>query len=499
MANPSAPTTAQIVASLGANSQEQKWVREVVTGALGRNPFTRLSKGMLGGMPIQTHGEFRNLRGQTVNITAQAPLGGAGRQGAGQQRSGYGENRKRYVFQLSLGNHWHGVSQNNITAAQTVMGFGSFDAEARAALKPWFAQLHAWTTEAELRAMAATNTARLRLFPNGKVSTAQLTGADTADQNLFRKISEKLSENQAMPFAVAKRNGQEIEKFLTIAPTRALEDLHASGTWQTLMSGSGLRGAENFLFTGEFPEWAGSCILPWQVQMNTADGPQGSFCAPTAFLGETIAAGTAAFTVKGGGNATAAALTDRLYFQFFPGAAYQAFEQTKIAQETSATKYALIRDITTAKYAMISYTTTNGNTITGVKRLGSINAGTGATTVGDVAWASPGVWDGKLLDTGTADITVGSPIYPCNSKGQCFVDIYGIAQHAMTQGWGSVDGATYMGRRTINRDDDHQRFAEIGFEEQWGINGVRDANGLFSGVVMATVAWNPDGAPTNIV
>lgn len=499
MANPSAPTTAQIVASLGPNSQMQAWTRNVVTGHLGKNPYTRLSSGLMGGKPIMTHGEFRNLRGQTVNITTQAPLGGSGRQGAGQARSGNGENRKRRVFSVTMGNMWHGVSQNNVTAAQTVMGLGNFDIETRDALKPWFAERHAWTTEAEAFRMSALNAPRLRLFGGSRISSADLTGADTADQNLLRRMTERLTNNMASPFAVAKKSGQEIEKFVTIAPSQMLQDLHETGAWQDLLAGSGLRGADNYLFTGEFPEWAGSCIIPWQVQLTTADGPQGSLSNPVAFLGKNIASGTAAFTVYGGGNSTAADLADRLYFLFFPGAEFKMFEQVKIAQETTDTKYVLGRDIVTGKFFFLSYTTTDGNTITGVKKLGSINAGTGGTTVGSIVWGSPGVWDGKLHDATTTAITAGSPMWPCNAKGQCFGDLIGMGQHAFTQGWGSPDGETAMGKRTKNNDDDHQRFAEIGFEEQWGINGVQDANGLHNGIVRATVAWHPEGAPTNIV
>lgn len=503
MSFPSAPSTSTVVGNLGANSQEQAWTRNVVAGALGKNPYTRLSGGMLGGKPIMTHGEFRNLRGQTVNITVEAPLGGQGVQGSAATRAGLGENIKRYVFSVTMGNHWNGISQNNITAAQTIMGLGSFDLNVRDKLKPWFAQAHAWMTQAELRANAATNAARLRLWGGGRTSTAQLGGADTADQNLFRKISEKLTENQSMPFAVAKKNGQEIEKFIQLAPSKSLEDLHASGAWQTLLSQSATRGADNYLFTGEMPEWAGSVILPWQVQNTSADGPQGCFSAPVAYLGYTIAAGTgASFTVKGGGNNTAADLTTRLYFLFFPGAEFKMFEQTKIAAETS-TKYLLSRDITTGKFAFMSYTTTNGNTITGVGKLASVTTGANETTLGGIAFASGSVdgagtyWAGKLLDMATEDLTMGSPIWPCNDKGQCFVDIEAMGQHAFTQGWGAIDGVA-MGRRTKNNDDDHQRFQEIGFEEQWGINGVKDANGLYSSIVQATVAWNPDGAPTDI-
>ena len=506
MAIPNAPTTATIVGTMGANSQEQAWTRNVVAGALGKNPYTRLSGGMMGGKPIMTHGEFKNLRGQTVNITVEAPLGGAGVQGSAATRSGLGENIKRYVFSVSMGNHWNGISQNNITAAQTVMGLGSFDLNVRDKLKPWFAQAHAWMIQAELRANAATNAARLRLWGGGRISTAQLGGADTADQNLFRKISEKLTENQAMPFAVAKKNNQEIEKFIQLAPSKALEDLHATGAWQTLLSQSGTRGSDNYLFTGEMPEWAGSCIVPWQVQNTTADGPQGCFSAPVAYLGGAIAAGTAAFTVKGGGNATAALLTDRLFFLFFPGAEFKMFEQTKIVANTAGvgnpTYYLLSRDITTGKFAFMSYQVTNGNTITGVSKLASAAAGTNVTTLGSITFSTGAAptgtpWAGKLLDFDSEALTIGSPIWPCNAKGQCFVDIEAMGQHALTQGWGAIDGVA-MGRRTKNNDDDHQRFQEIGFEEQWGINGVKDANGLFSSILMATVAWNPDGAPTDI-
>jgi hypothetical protein len=509
MAYPDAPNTGPIgtpgtiLFTMGANSQEQAWSRNVIAGQLIKNPYTRLSSGgMMGGKPIQTYSEGKNLRGQTVNITVEAPLGGPGVQGAGAARSGNGENIKRYVFSVGFGNHWNGISQNNITAAQTVMGFGSFDLGVRDKLKPWFAQAHAWMTQAELRANAATNAARLRLWGGGRISTAQLGGADTADQNLFRRISEKLTENQAMPFAVAKKNNQEIEKFLILAPSKSLEDLNATGAWQTLLSQSGLRGSDNYLFTGEMPEWAGSCIVPWQVQNTTADGPQGSFSSPVAFLGETIAAGTAAFTVKGGSNANGAALTNRLYFQFFPAAEFKMFEQTKIAATTGTPYFLLSRDIATGKFAFMSYTTTNGNTITGLGKLASNNTGPNETTLGGITFNSNSnavstAWKDKLLDMATEDLTVGSPIWPCNAKGQCFVDIEAMGQHAFTQGWGAIDGIV-GGRRTINNDDDHQRFAEIGFEEQWGINGVRDANGLFNSIVQTTVAWNPDGAPTDI-
>lgn len=501
MAFPSAPTTAQIVSSVGANSQEQRWSRDVVAGHLGRSIFSRVRGGFLGGKPIMSTGQTRNLQGQTVNIKAEAPLGGPGRQGSGLQRSGYGENIRFKMFTLTFGNHWNGVSQNNITASQTMLGTGEFDQKSAGMLKEWFGQLHDFMVEAEtIRCItsSAANTSRLRLYAGSATSIATLTGADTANEDFFRKMAVRMQENMAVPFSIAKKGGQEINRYLILPPEQALDDMRASGEWKDLLAQACLRGEDNCLFTGQFPDWCGSTIVPWVVQNNPGSGTQGAFCSPIAFLGETIPAGPAAFALKGGGgNATADELTKNLFFQHFTGAPAQYFEQTKIPQETTEVKFALIRDITTGKFAFISYQVTDGITITGLKKLGAAANGTVATTVGSIAWGSPGVWANKLLDCDSQAITVGSPIWPCNAKGQCYKSSWGLAQHAFIEGWGSI-ADTFMGRRTKNNDDDHQRLVEIGFEEQYGLNGVIDANGLYPNILQGISAWNPDGAPTNI-
>lgn len=504
MSIPAPRTTSEIVDALGPNSQEQHWVKEVVAGSLGRNPFSRLMGPVLGGKPIMTVNSMQQLRGVKANITVEAPLGGPGRQGSSQQRSGYGEQIKRKMYTLTMGNHWQGVTENNIARSQTVMGLGgSFDVKAKAKLKEYFAHLRPRVMEARIRRACADSAARCQLYAGYKTSTEALRSADTADTTLFKRMTNMLNGNQAAPFTVAKKGLQEIAKYLIIAPENtALDDLLNSDDWQTLMSNGSTRGAENVIFTGEMPEWGGSVILPWQVQTNTADGPQGALCSPIAFLGAAVAAGTAAFNVKGGGNTDAGNLTDRLYFEYFPGAPFSKYERDYIAAELVTTKYALIQNPTNGKFAMISYETfTDGtlagvpNQIVGVKKLGSVAGGTVATTIGNVTW-NTGVWvTAKLMDGLNEEFPVGSPIYPCNSYGQPFVSLYGIGQHCLIQGWGSVDGETSLGRRTINHNDDHQRVGEIGFEEQWGIDAALDANGLPNGLVTAYAAFNPPGLP----
>lgn len=503
MSIPTTRSTAQIVSALGANSQEQHWVKEVVVGSLGRNIFAKLMGDVMGGKPIMTVNAMQNLRGVTANITVEAPLGGPGRQGSSQQRSDYGEQIKRKLYTLTMGNHWQGVKENNIARSQTVMGLGgTFDVKAKTKLKEYFAHLRPRVMEARIRRACSDNPNRCLIYAGYKTSTEDLRSAHTADTTLFKRMSNTLTNNQASPFAVARKGLQEIEKFLIVAPENtALDDLLNSDDWQTLMSNGSTRGAENVIFTGEMPEWAGSVILPWQVQTNTADGPQGALCSPIAYLGAAVTAGSAAFNLKGGGNTAAADLTDRLYFEYFPGADFTKYERAYIAAELVTTKYALIQNPTNGKFGMISYTTfTDGTTagvpnqIVGVKKLGSGAAGTVATTIGNVTY-NGGVWAGKHIDAMNEAFPVGSPIYPCNSYGQPFVSLYGIGKHCLIQGWGSVDGETSLGRRTVNHNDDHQRVAEIGFEEQWGIDAALDANGLPNGLVMAYAAFNPPGLP----
>lgn len=498
MSVPTASTTAQIISAVGSNSQEQKWVKEIVTGSQAKNPFTEMSGPMAANKAIKVTAAMQNLQGKTVNFQSRAPLGGKGTQGSSATRSGVGEEIKFKMWQLSLGNHHHSVSQNNVAAEQTVLGQGSFDKEARGLLKPWFAQLRSRTTEAEIIRASLLNPSRLVVYPNSATSIATLTGADTVDTALFTEMSQRLTSNQARPFTCNYVDGQPIDRYALLFPHTGLKDMHIDSTWQTLMGNAHDRGSKNALFTGKIPDWYGSYIYEWVVQQDQADGPQGALCSPVAYTGATIAAGTAAFEVKGGGTTTAGALTDRNYFEFFPNAAFATYEQTKITAATGE-QYALIWLASEAKFGMIAYTTNNGNKLTGTKKLGATSAGTGATTVGSVVWSSLGVWANKMVDLSATEVPVGAPVYPCNAKGQCFGYGYGLGLDALISGWGSVVPGQAMGRRTVNNDDDMQRLAQIGYEEQWGITAIQDANGLTNGLVLAIYAWNPPGAPTAIV
>lgn len=486
-------TTAQVVAALGASSQMQKWSLQIIYDTFRKSVMAKLMAGNAGGRAIATVSSLKDIKGQTVNFTVRSGLGGPGEQGAAADRNSGGENLKHAMFSLTFGNHHKSVTFNNVTKEQTVIGT-NIDADAQTLLSDWFYREREWATEAEIhRAVNASATAlsRCRLFANtSATSVDDLRSAHTPDSAFFRRMARRLTDNQAQPFAVAKYGAQEVDRFVLITPNAALDDLANDATWQNLLANCGVRGSGNYLFTGEVPSWNGATVLPWDIVNNSANAPQGSMCMPVAYTGAALDfSQTTARTVTGGGSAAAAALTDHLYFRGFAGAAFSSHEVTKITQETSATKYALIQDASTGKFGMISYTTTNGNTITGVEHTGASDSGARVLTLGNVTYNS-GVWAGKM----TTSFAIGSKVVPCNSYGVPYCYLYGIGRDAMMHGFGSVNGGG-AGKRTVRNDDNMQAFSQIGFEEQWGISTRLDANAVPTGLVLGIAAYQLDGMP----
>lgn len=484
-------TTAQIVSNMGATSQEQKWAAATILDSLAKSIFAKLMAGNAGGRAIATISTLKDLRGVTHNFYVEAGLGGPGEQGASADRNAGGENIKGQMFALTFGNHHKSVILNRISAAQTVVGKGA-DTRVRGKLAPWFMRERESATEAEmLKACAAAGASNIVYANSAATSIEGLRSSHYADSALFRRMAGRLADNQGKPFAVGREGAQEVKRYVLLAPERGLDELSNDNNWQTLMAQAGNRGSGNYLYSGIVPSWNGSTVLPWTVEVDSANGPQGCFAQPMAFTGAALDfSQTTARTITGGGSAAAAALTDHLYMRFFPGAAFSSHEVTKIAQETSETKYCLIQDKTTGKFGMFSYTTTNGNTITGVEHTGASDSGARKLTLGGVTYDA-GVWAGKMTTT----FAIGSKVVPCNSYGQPYVRLWGLAQDAMMHGFGGVMGGSGAGKITINNNDNMQAIFQPGFEEQWGITTQVNANNLPTGLVMAYAAYNLDGMP----
>lgn len=498
-----AETVATILTNAGTNAKQQLWSMEVSMGSLGLTQFANLLNGggPGGSSPIRKIVDFQKLHGTKVNFRSEAPLGGTGRQGSAEERIGRGEDIKFQMYDWDIGVQWHGVKGNKISLAQTMLGVGSFDAKAKMKLKEWFAHLQSRAIEAELRRSA---TARNTYYVNNRGSINALTSTDTFMPTDAKRVSDLMAGNMATQMQIGKRkNGdQPIYSYYIMGNNRLYDDMHQSSDWQTLLSNAAVRGDDNYLFYGGLPRYGGTIMDEFTVQSNTAYGPQGCYAAPIAYLGEAIVANPVTGTVlKGGGDATGAAKTDRMYFQMFPAAAGTFFEQTKIAATTGTEHYCLIRNLTASaatgdagKFGMYAYQVNNGNQITLTKALRSVEDTSGNisyTTVGAVTWNS-GVWTTDFL---TDQHPIGSEIIPCNSKGQPYVSGYAFGDEGLYCAYGSINGEVAMAQRTFE-DRDHGREFEIGCQMAWGVNTVEDANGLASGVALIYGAWNPVGLPT---
>jgi Protein of unknown function (DUF4043) len=482
----SGDTVATIVAAAGANSQEQAWAANVAVNALRSSRFVNLIGGAGSGKPIMNIVDTQKIAGDTVHLQVEAPLGGPGYQGSGATRTGNGESTKFALYDFRVGVMWKGVKWNNVAKNQTTIGKGNLDVRSRGKLSDWFKRQQADNWEAEMLKRAH---ARNTIYSGRKTSVDALVSADTFQADDAKRISNALSTIMAKPMNLARKGMQELKKYYIILPHKQLEDLESSNDWQTLLANSDLRGSENSLFTGLLPSWGGAVLDRWQVENDTADGPQGSFCAPVGYLGEAIGAlPVTGATLKLGGSATAAAKTTPLYAQYFANAAFGGFEGDKIAADTSteATGDA-------GKFGFYAYQVNDGNRITLTKALRSTNATSGKidlTTVGSVTWNS-GVWTTTYL---TDQHAIGSEVIPCNAKGQPFVRGYALAQEAIACGYGKGSQGLAFGTRT-QEEQNHGLDAEIGMEMCWGARATQDANALVNGYGIIVSAWNPEGLP----
>ncbi len=491
-------TVAQVVAAAGALSQEQAWAAKVAVGAIRSSRLAKLMGGAGEGKPIVNVIDAQKIAGDTVNMQVEAPFGGRGHQGSGATRVGNGEEAKFKLYQFKLGVMWKGAKWNNVAKHQTTLGKGNIDIKSRDKLTEWYKRYQADNLEAEMIKRAH---ARNTVFSGRKTTVDQLVSADTFVADDAKRISTALGTIMAKPVNLAKKGMQERKKFYLILPHKQLDELESSNDWQTLLSNSDLRGSENSLFTGLMPSWGGCVIDRWEIENDTADGPQGAFCAPVGYLGEAIAAAPATgYTLKLGGSATAAAKTDPLYAQYFLSAAFGGFEGDKIAAVTGTERYLLIRNLEASaatgdagKFGMYAYQVTDGNRITLTKALRAATSGgtIKETTVGSVTW-NTGVWTTDFL---TDQHAIGSEVIPCNAKGQPYVHGYCLGDETLACGFGKGSQGLAFGHRT-EESQNHGLDHEIGLEMCWGSRATEDANGLVNGYGLLYSSWNPEGLPT---
>jgi hypothetical protein len=274
-------------------------------------------------------------------------------------------------------------------------------------------------------------------YAGGQLDENDIVSADSLSWDEIVNAKAQLEPLGGRPAKVGRVNGVDVNRYLVLGTIPGFFGLKTDPDYKQALRESGVRGDGNQLFEGGYVDVDGSFIRPYNPIDHDGQGPVGSAWNPKAFLGTAITAGTAAITVYGGGNATAAADTAKLYFKFFSNYAFElsAASGDSVTAGTS-TRYFLVINPRSGtggdgKIGMYSHTTVAGNTLVTVGRLGSAASGTRVTTLGDVVWDT-GVWSGKHTDAHP----VGATIVPCNEKGVPLGDTVILGAGAALRGYG---------------------------------------------------------------
>lgn len=281
----------------------------------------------------------------------------------------------------------------------------------------------------------------------GSKSLDTLVSADTLNWDDIVALGTVAGTKNGQPAQMRTENGNSIPRNNVIATKDALFSLKLDSTYKELIGKTQDPESYKLPFKGGYADVDGHIIREYAAIDHDGEGAIGSPLNPKAKLGVAIAAGTTALVVYGGGNATSAAKTKKLYFKYFPNFAYKFLGSTDpkaggitlLAQDANTHYFLVVNPPWTTdgqgganKIGMYAYTTgNNGNAITVTKRLAATTAGIAYETVGSVQW-NTGVWANKHTDVHPADAL----ILPCNAKGQVFGDTLFLQKRCAYRGYG---------------------------------------------------------------
>jgi hypothetical protein len=321
------------------------------------------------------------------------------------------------------------------------------------------------------------------LYPGDCTDESDIVTADGLAYNDILAMGQALKPMGGRPCEVGTVRGSPVYKYCVVGTTPGLFSLKQDSDYKQILREAGPREKydENPLFEGGYMELDGHVIKEFNPIDPDGFAWSGSWFNAKAFLGEAITAGTAAFAIKGGGSAAAAANTRIQYFRFFPNYAFQ-FSYTDTYVPGSTEQYFLVINPKNAatdpgKIGMYAYTTgNNGNQITITKRLASVQNGPVAlATVGEVTW-NTGAW---AANGGMHTMThpIGATIVLCNAKGVPIGDTVMMGAGAMMRGYGR-----YRNKRTtwnVDGDFEQRKYITTVFGQQLRKN----VNGKYPGYV----------------
>lgn len=446
------PNTGTTLSAMDANSIRALWQKTVDMFEQTEDFFASF-EGAGKASPIVVKTDLSKGAGQKMTITNRAGYYGEGKSGDALfvEASDYEEDViSSYTLEVDFLRNATSMSER----AEEVMGMRGELADGSAAeLGKWMGREKTWRMMMMFREKGGTGNL---VYAGGRLSEADLTSADGLSYDEITSARAQLEPMGGRPAMVGKdAGGNDINRYFVVGTSAGLLSLEVDPDYKDAVKEAAGVGSSNPLFKGGFVDVGGNVIKKFNPIDHDGAGAVGSPFNPKAFLGAAITAGTTAFDLLGGGSVVNGAKTNKLYFKFFSGFAYE-FLPSDILTANSDEKYFLVVNPRSGvggdgKIGMYAYTTHNGNKIVVTARLGSAASGIRATTVGSVVW-NTGVWTGKHTDAHP----VGSTIVACNAKGQPIGDTIILGSSAALRGYGK-----YRNRRTedhLNGDFVHVRY-----------------------------------------
>ena len=430
--NETPPNTGASLSAMSASDVRTLWQKTVDIFEQTEDFFEQF-EGKTMASPIWEKTETEKGAGQSIRITVRSGYYGEGKTGDAlfETTSDY---EQTLISGYSLSVDWLRNATSSNERMEEVMGMrGEILNGDAAELGKWMGRQKTARQMMLFREKGGTDNLS---YAGGNLDEDSLLSADSLTWDEIVKGKAQLEPLGGRPAKVGRVRGVDVFRYLVIGTVPGLYSLKTDADYKQVLREAGVRGDSNELFEGGYVDIDGNMIKAYNPIDHDGRGPVGSAWNAKAFLGTAITAGTTAIDVLGGGDTTAAAETNKLYFKFFPNYAFE-FLPSDILTAGTSTKYFLIVNPRSGsggdgKIGMYSYTTgNNGNKITITGRLGSAASGVRATTLGSVTWDS-GVWAGKHTDAHP----VGATIIPCNAKGVPTGDTCILGAGASLRGYG---------------------------------------------------------------
>jgi hypothetical protein len=464
---PASPANANLASSLtsqASNFLPKLWKKGAEICEQDEDFFSEFEgKGLMA--PIRVETDFTKDAGQTIQFRNRAGLYGDGVRGDALIGDTV-EEWKVGQYDLTVDYLRHATRRNLRTEDQTAMR-DEIAEGVNEDLGKWLGRKKTKDISMMLRhRLHDTSKVIADVSTGSKTSSEALKSADVITMNGIITWGQQLKTMGGMPGVVGKTvDKNPIKAYTLVSPGEALVALKTAADYKQAQRDCGVRGDDNVIFRGAYSRIDGHVVREWNPLDHDGRGAIGCASLPKAVLGEAVASSTgvgAALTLKGGGDATSAAITTAMYFEHFSNYAYlfgnsgtttgslatlaaadwnkEGLTKTGAAQTLglAAKRYCLIYNVTASaaggdagKMGFYEFTTNNGNTLVLTSRLTDLAAGIGATTVGNVGW-NTGVW----LNKHCQDHPVGSIIIETNSYGVPFGYSFLLGAQAAVRGYG---------------------------------------------------------------